>query len=622
MTPEEAAALYADLDQRPLWYNTLWYKTAHGRHYYFFHPRNEVIKGNAQIDCFSIEGYENAQIDIPWNLKCPPTKSREFIVINKPLTLDSIDDLGLVPKRNYAPLTPEKKLSLAQAKAKQILAGRMVSHGSMNNEIYKLAAVFKDYDVSIIKTAESIQRLTEKHFSESLPVDVILPICENAWKHGKNEVGKDAEEKAIRDQRQKEAFQDALSEYYHIANSHIYMKEGSTDPAEISDEKAFNSLFASYAMKDTPSRYALRNRIIKVYRALKYLPGEPTDLPFGDCIDRNAWTPTDIEPVAERPDWFLNHVKTLIPSDAERNHFYDFLAYTVQNPGKKVKHCVLITGEQGIGKTVIMDICMKLHGERNVSAPSQDSLSEKYTPWLYSSTLVVINELEQFEKSVMYKKLKPFLTDSIVSARRMHSDPDDKFVNRVNFIAFSNAEYAIRLEPKDRRFFIVRACVPRESTDYYDALYEHIQNDSGQVLHFFQTRDISHFNPHATPMMTDAKREMLEESITPLESWVRDGLESREAPFNKDVVIFKDIIKAVRDRDSGIDTRFISETKIRSYLRKYGAVPPLMQVRIGESIKRFWILRNTENYSAPDAIVAEALRDTDEYSSFQNNLNS
>jgi len=96
MSPTEKAELESFLDGHPLWGQTLWYHTAHGRHYCFKYHRDKIIPGQLHVvNCVKIKGHESAQIDIPWNGKCPPTEGRFFKVVNPVLSLNAIEDLNL-----------------------------------------------------------------------------------------------------------------------------------------------------------------------------------------------------------------------------------------------------------------------------------------------------------------------------------------------------------------------------------------------------------------------------------------------------------------------------------------------------------------------------------------------
>jgi len=96
MPQTEKAELESFLDSHPLWGQTLWYHTAHGRHYCFKYHREKIIPGQLHVvNCVKIKGHESAQIDIPWNGKCPPTEGRFFKVVNPVLSLKTIEDLNL-----------------------------------------------------------------------------------------------------------------------------------------------------------------------------------------------------------------------------------------------------------------------------------------------------------------------------------------------------------------------------------------------------------------------------------------------------------------------------------------------------------------------------------------------
>ncbi len=51
---------------------------------------------------------------------------------------------------------------------------------------------------------------------------------------------------------------------------------------------------------------------------------------------------------------WLDHVERMIPTDFEREHFLNVLAYKIQNPNRKINHAVLIGGYPGSGKDTML----------------------------------------------------------------------------------------------------------------------------------------------------------------------------------------------------------------------------------------------------------------------------
>ena len=162
----------------------------------------------------------------------------------------------------------------------------------------------------------------------------------------------------------------------------------------------------------------------------------------------------------------------------------------------------------------------------------------------------------------------------------------------MNFIAFSNHDNALYVEKDDRRWFVVNSPAVRKAPEYYDTLIDNIDNRCGEVLHYLQTRDISDFRPGATPPMTRAKQTIIDYSVSDLEAWIVDAIESKSAPFDCDLVTIQD----VRDNlPRQMQNRYTMQNRIVKILTDAGAVK--LENRIAAldgSYKSFWAVRDVE----------------------------
>jgi hypothetical protein len=96
--------------------------------------------------------------------------------------------------------------------------------------------------------------------------------------------------------------------------------------------------------------------------------------------------------------------------------------------------------------------------------------------------------------------------------------------NVVNFIIHTNYADAIRMDDTDRRFWVHECLLtaPKPAA-YYEALYAFFDHGGAEkVIGWLQQRDITNFKPHAPPPMTDAKREMINQTMPQPVRWVRD----------------------------------------------------------------------------------------------------
>jgi uncharacterized protein DUF5906 len=124
-------------------------------------------------------------------------------------------------------------------------------------------------------------------------------------------------------------------------------------------------------------------------------------------------------------------------------------------------------------------------------------------------------------------KLKPLITERTVSVNVKYG-PQMEIENYARFIMFSNHTAPLDLEAGDRRYFVFDSKAQPRDDAYYDRLHEFVQKPEGieATYSFLMRRDLSAFNPHRRPPMTEAKHAVIEASKHPLHFYIRDAVES------------------------------------------------------------------------------------------------
>jgi hypothetical protein len=214
-----------------------------------------------------------------------------------------------------------------------------------------------------------------------------------------------------------------------------------------------------------------------------------------------------------------------------------------------------------------------------------------------NTSLVVIGELMTRGRLEVMNRLKPLITQPTFRLERKYMSTVT-MPNRANFLLFSNYSDAARLEEEDRRYFVHIADVKPQPAEYYDNLFRFIHSEDGTAAfaHYLLHRDISHFNPHAKAPMTASKRQVIEESRSPLEAKFYAMFEDKEPPFDKELVTVDKVMSAL---NPGFSHRFGKELNFKSVsslLRKIGD-KDLGQKRLGKdgSLRlRLWVIRRHE----------------------------
>jgi hypothetical protein len=281
----------------------------------------------------------------------------------------------------------------------------------------------------------------------------------------------------------------------------------------------------------------------------------------------------------------------------------------MQHPSLKIRHVLLLIGEQGTGKSFLIELIKALVGKQNIKVAESEELLSEWTASLANIQVLVVEELMTFERTGVYNRLKTWITEENVPV-------NEKFVQRHLartpriILAFSNHDAPIRIQEGDRRFHVIRSAAAPKEPEYYAKLFAKDGGGLSQApafLHFLLERDISHFNPSAPPPMTEAKKFIMERSrptlIQELEIMMNEGA----GPFWKDLIELQEVGNAMALR---LYRKHPGSRALADALKEMGAVQ-LGQVRLYMNTRvRPWAWRNGERWLAasPDEVREEILR--------------
>lgn len=276
---------------------------------------------------------------------------------------------------------------------------------------------------------------------------------------------------------------------------------------------------------------------------ITYAAGEPRIVEREGFTYGNRWR--DARPAGIPGDvtrW-LAHVTRMIPTDFEREHVLNVLAFKIQNPNHKINHAVLIGGHPGSGKDTMMAPFFWAIGgktKQNCSLVKNEDLNSQ---WGYALECEVmeIAELRQSEardRRALENALKPVIAapPELLPINRKGLHPY-MALNRVFVVAFSNERAAISIPSNDRRWFCVwsEAGILPESEAV--ALWQWYHSGGFEaVASYLHTRDVSAFNPAAAPPMTEAKAIMIDQGRSSGESYLVELIERRLSEFASGVI--------------------------------------------------------------------------------------
>jgi hypothetical protein len=288
------------------------------------------------------------------------------------------------------------------------------------------------------------------------------------------------------------------------------------------------------------NRVAMGGRMLA---GITYAPGRNVLCEHTGQVFGNKWR--DARPAVSGgdPGPWLEHVQRLIPDDAERRHFLDALAFKVQNPGVKINHALLIGGAQGAGKdSMIAPLLYAIGGENKTNCTSVET-SELTQPWGYflENEVIIFNELRQTEaidRRALENRLKPILAapPELLTVQRKGAHPV-QVLNQALVLAMTNFRDAIAIPTEDRRWWVTWTDAPRMAEADATALWRYFHAGGLQAgAAYLRQRDVSAFQPGATPPWTDAKTIMVAQARSLSETWLIERIQRRTEEFRAPVV--------------------------------------------------------------------------------------
>jgi hypothetical protein len=344
---------------------------------------------------------------------------------------------------------------------------------------------------------------------------------------------------------------------------------------------------------------------------MTFAPGRPIicDDPEGE-VGLNQWRPRKEQPPA---DWktlaapFFDHVAYLVPVEAERERFLDWLAHIEQAPGVLPhSHYLLVAKETGIGRNwLAYALARCFAGYTALGFDLAESLRSGFNGALSQRLLAVVDELHEGGPGAASRagaeKLKSLLTEATRRINPKYGRQHVEF-NATRFLMLSNHEDALPLAENDRRVVVIENPSERRSAAYYTRLYQLLdQPGFGAALGAaFRARDIGSFNPGEIAPMNAAKARTIRAGRSEMEAAIR----SLAADWPSECITSSQLQLNVQLALGG-RIGSTQGTCVAAGLVKYEA-----RVKVANVASHVWILRNAGKWSGsrPAAVAAEVLR--------------
>ena len=257
---------------------------------------------------------------------------------------------------------------------------------------------------------------------------------------------------------------------------------------------------------------------------ITYQPGTATITP---AREYNEWEGWGVKPKRGDVSLWRELLDHLFRGGAQyRRWFEQWLACPLQKPGIKMYTACMLWGvDQGTGKSLIGYSMGRIYG-KNFSEIKKKQLFSSHNEWAQNKQFILADEITSGRRDAkvadIADELKNMITSLIVRINPKYV-PSYEIPDVMNYYFTSNHPDAMFLEDKDRRFFIWHVNAAPLSKEWYRKYNDWYKSEEGAAALFWHLLhlDLKDFDPLAGAPMTEAKKQMMEASLSDLGAWVR-----------------------------------------------------------------------------------------------------
>jgi hypothetical protein len=239
----------------------------------------------------------------------------------------------------------------------------------------------------------------------------------------------------------------------------------------------------------------------------------------------NLWRGMGCDPAKGDVSRWLDLLENNVAQPELREWLIRWLAYPLQNPGKKMMSCALVFGPSGTGKDMFFRPLGRIYG-RNYVMVSNAELKTDFTSLYAAKQFVHANELvkARTDGEVVQQRIKMMVTSDHITVN-MKGQPEYKIRNVINLALTSNYVDCVRLDADDRRVGVIEwrpKVSHRNDESYWLPLLNWLDGEGAAAIYYYLLGvSLEGFDPGSWAPESDAKEEVKETGVTTVESWAR-----------------------------------------------------------------------------------------------------
>lgn len=367
--------------------------------------------------------------------------------------------------------------------------------------------------------------------------------------------------------------------------------------------------YAHYIVKDDDDkpvsvpRLWLTDQRRTVVNAISYQPGEPVLTTDGDL---NLWRGMGRDPVEGDVAQWLDLLENNVQDSALRTWIIQWMAYPLQNLGKKMNAFLLLFGPSGTGKDMLLRPLHRIYGDNAVMV-SNDELKSTFTSLYSAKQFIHANELVRVrqDNELVNQKIKMLVTAEKLTVNQK-GQPEYKIRNVANLAITSNYVDCVKLDEDDRRACVVewgahQTVERRRDEDYWTALVDWIDGEGSACIYDYLLRvDLSGFNPMAWAPGTEAKSEVIDAGRSSVEAFIHRLMEDPDSElggaFSGKCLFTAKELAIIHHGCSGDDLKPQQVDLLSKKLRSAGVqrANEGRSLKVAGAVARYWVVRRRD----------------------------
>ena len=378
--------------------------------------------------------------------------------------------------------------------------------------------------------------------------------------------------------------------YYDLEDKEMYDAEA----IDVKYSKHFDGRY-------TPLKYWKQHKDSRVCVDFAYKPdNDKRFITVNKKLMINVYEKHELQPDPKADtDLFDALVEHVIPHDDYREHFLNWFAYPIQNPGKKIRHALLLqSDEYQLGKGSLFDIHRDLIGYHNTNKIDLKEALDKAKGYLINKQTVLIDEAKASgswnEKNMFLNTLKTLITEGKAGVRQMYKDYTEQDTI-TNYWINTNYRDAFPLPYNEVRYFVYFSPAKRNEKMLDDFHEQRLYGDLTQgVLAKLIDRDLSKFKPLGIAPQTPYLMEMRKMADRPIADYIREEYNQGMHPFDRDLVSVTELFSWL---GKNTKIRVTRQREIADAIKDLGGVlKKSCAVKGMGKYVNIWIIRDHDKY--------------------------